>query len=336
MKLKAALQRPWSLFLSGPPTPGGRFDVTARDGVRLALHRVHPEGEPGSVVLLLHGLSSNRHAFNFPGRSFAAFLATRGFDCFVPELRGAGESERPPYRWRVDDYLQHDLPAILETIQKVTGKDELHWIGHSMGGILLLAYASMHPETRVTSGITIGSALDYRVGDSGFRWLLPLKRLIAPVPVVPYGTVMHWLSPVLGHRPSFRLEAFNAYPPNLEPAMMRRLHAIAFHAVPTSLLSSLSTLFDESGLTLQDGRRILDSIGRYKVPTLFVAGTKDEQAPAPAVEHTARLVSASSEVRIFGREHGDSEDYGHFDLIVGRRAAQETWPVMASWLERPR
>ena len=336
MNLKAILQRPWSPFLAGPPTPGGRFDVTAKDGLRLALHRVHPEGAPGPAVLLLHGLAANRHGFNFPGRSLAVHLASRGFDCFIPELRGEGESERPSYRWRIDDYLRYDLPAFLETIQRVTGRDEIHWIGHSMGGILLFCWGMLHPEIKIQSGITIGSALDYRVGDSGYRWMLPLKPYLAPVPVLPYGTLIHWLAPALGHGLSHRLEAFNAWPENLEPEMMRRLHAICFHAVPISLLLSLSTLFDDSGLQLEDGTRVLDHVKSYSVPTLLLGGSRDPQAPPVAVEHAAKLLSSPTTVRVFGRDYGEPEDYGHFDLIIGKRAPQEVWPVLTDWLERHR
>jgi hypothetical protein len=34
----------------------------------------------------------------------------------------------------------------------------------------------------------------------------------------------------------------------------------------------------------------------------------------------------------FGREGGHSADYGHTDLLVGRNAQAEVFPVVSSWL----
>ncbi|MBI5511913.1 MAG: alpha/beta fold hydrolase [Deltaproteobacteria bacterium] len=333
MGLRSLLLRPWGPLLGVPPTPGGRFEVVTDDGVRLALHRVHPEGEPGPVVMLLHGLSANRHTFNFPGRSLAAYLAGRGFDCFLPELRGAGDSARPGWHWRFDDCLRRDLPAFLATIRRVTGRQAIHWVGHSMGGLLLLCHGILTPAAPVSSGIMLGSAIDYRLGASAFRWLLPAKGLLQTMPFVPYGTLMSWLAPLAGRGVIDLAEAFSYWPENLEPAMARRLHAIGFHAIPTSLLMSLAGVLGDAGLALDDGTKVREHLGSYRIPTLVLGGSRDLQAPAAAVAHLASVLGGKPELRIFGREHGDSEEYGHFDLIVGKHAPQEVWPAISAWLE---
>jgi len=35
----------------------------------------------------------------------------------------------------------------------------------------------------------------------------------------------------------------------------------------------------------------------------------------------------------FGKAHGQAEDYGHIDFLVGRRAPDEVWPTITRWLE---
>ena len=47
--------------------------------------------------------------------------------------------------------------------------------------------------------------------------------------------------------------------------------------------------------------------------------------PPPPVSHTGTLWRRA-EVVLFGRDHGHLDEYGHFDLILGRRARTEVWP----------
>src|SRR5205814_884146 len=97
-------------------------------------------GERRGAVMLVHGLGANRFSLHCEGRSLAAWLATRGFECFVPELRGAGESERPKVSWDLDDYLERDVPALLEAVTR-RALGPVDWVGHSLGGVLLLLHA---------------------------------------------------------------------------------------------------------------------------------------------------------------------------------------------------
>jgi len=45
------------------------------------------------------------------------------------------------------------------------------------------------------------------------------------------------------------------------------------------------------------------------------------------------MQQAGCKVQIFGKEFGQAEHYGHFDLLLGKNAAQEVFPVVAEWLE---
>jgi len=312
-----------------PAVPAERIDVSARDGLRLALHRVHYPNA-GPAVLLLHGLAANRTAFHFPGRSLADWLATRGFDCYVAELRGHGDSERRGFDWDLDDYLFQDLPAIIEAVLERSGQSSLSWIGHSMGGILLCCYGILHPDAPISRGISIGAAIDYREGVSGFRGLLRFEPLLHRIPAWPYGTFAHMIAPLLG-RARDPLSSFNFWLPNVESEVVRRAHAGGFHTIPTSLLLSLGHLFDERGLRTRDGFFYLEHAERYTVPTLLIAGSRDQQVSVEAVQATADLIGG--EARVYGRDHGHHDEYGHWDLLLGRRAFEEVWPDIAGWLE---
>src|SRR4051812_3066739 len=210
LNLRELPLRPWSRWLDPARAPAELSFVETTDRVRLALHRIRrsPTAPDRGPVMLLHGLGANGFGFLLPQRSIAAWLASRGHDVFVPELRGAGKSGNHDWAWDLDDYLLRDLPAILEEIRRVTGRSTIRWVGHSMGGVLLCCYALRHPEHGIERGVAIGSALDYREGKSAFARLAAMRSLIAQVPVIPFGPFSHAVSPLLG-RMKNPIDGFN-------------------------------------------------------------------------------------------------------------------------------
>lgn len=323
--------RPWRRFIDHAAQTE-RTHVLTEDGQRLVLRRLRIESDPElPPVMLLHGLGANHHTFHFAERSLAEWLAARGHDVWLPELRGHGSSTTTDYDWRIDEYLLHDIPALLNEIRRQTGREDVRWVGHSMGGVLLYCYGIMHPEEPINRGLAIASALDYSVGSTGFRGLLKLRPLIEAIPAIPWGTLTHLLAPAIGR--GVPLERFNVWPTNIEPKITRRIHARVFHSIPTSLLHSLSTTFEDEGFRLADGFEFVTNSQNLSFPVRLIAGSQDQQVSVDAIHHTSGLIGENASVRVFGREYGEVDDYGHFDLILGRRAQVEVWPEIASWLE---
>lgn len=308
--------------------------VLTKDGVALWVDRVHPVAPKRGSVLMVHGLGANRLTFDFPQRSLATYLARRGWDCFVAELRGTGRSDHPAH-WDIAHYLDQDLPALVEAVQHA-GDGPLFWIGHSMGGILLLNWWAERGEAAgVSGGITVGSAADYRVGASGFRKLAALRRVLEPAltrrPLaIPWHHLTRTLSPMVGNV-RLPLEDFNLWRGNMEVELCRQLMREGFGVIPTPLLQSLATTFDEAGFQRPGQPPLLTRLSRVSGPLMVVAGTLDAQCPPEAALHTARLLP-QGEAWVVGREYGQADDYGHFDLVLGVRAPREVWPRLGKWL----
>ena len=107
--------------------------------------------------------------------------------------------------------------------------------------------------------------------------------------------------------------------------------------MPTTLLRSLATTFDERGLCNRDRTlHYLEHARSFRIPLRLVAGTVDAQVSVEAVERTAAQVGGPAEAVILGRRHGQLDDYGHWDLVLGKRAPSEVWPHVLSWLESHR
>lgn len=310
--------------------PAERLTATTRDGERLALWRVKPQSTSRGAVLLLHGLSANRFAFHWPGRSIAEYLAAAGYDSYVGELRGAGESIPEVTSWTFHDYLEHDVPALLERVREVSGFQRVHFVGHSMGGILAMCHGIVSSNDELLSVTTLGSALDYGFGVSGFGPVKHVRPVLERLSSVPWGVAMQVISPLLA-RVSDPLAGFNFHPDNAEAAIVRAVYANAFCRIPTALLGSLATALEPGGLKSRSGEAFQARAGSLKAPLLMIAASDDRQCPLLALEATAAATKAT--VLRFGSSYGHRAEYGHFDLLLGRHAPEEVWPEVLKWIE---
>lgn len=307
------------------------------DGCRVALARYRPRGAAREApVVLVHGLAACRVSFDLaPEVSLARALADAGWDTWSVELRGHGRA-RGPRAYGFDDHLERDLPAALAAVQAATGAPRVHAIGHSMGGILVLAHLARGGDD-LASAAVIGSALDYSGSASDFHRWVRASALGRVLPAVPLGALASLAAPLLARAPGplgnlAPIERFMVWPSNVDPRLVRRLHAAAFHSVPTAVLLQLATAFSLGGLRSKDGAvRYLDGLARTSTPVLALIGDRDRQCHEAAVRRT--IAVARGEVVVLGRDAGHGDHYGHFDPIIGRRARDEVWPHLLRWLE---
>jgi pimeloyl-ACP methyl ester carboxylesterase len=154
--------------------------VRTEDGWTLVLTRYRPEPQAfaqplfGVPLLLVHGYTQNRRAWNTG--EFVKSMLYFGADLFLLELRGHGKSgidaqrraaranggalpEDLDYRWDLDSHLLFDLPAAVREVKRVSGRERIFYCGHSLGGILGYAYATLFDD--LEGLITIGAPSDF-------------------------------------------------------------------------------------------------------------------------------------------------------------------------------
>ena len=102
----------------------------------------------GLPVVMLHGWGANLQLM----QPLAERLATMGFRCYVPDLPGFGQTEKPPAGWSVHDYTNWVL-AYLDFHQLT----QVYVIGHSFGGRLSLVLGAQHSQ-RIRKMILANSA----------------------------------------------------------------------------------------------------------------------------------------------------------------------------------
>ncbi len=105
------------------------------DQTALFVRRVRPRGEVRARLAWVHGFAEHGGRYMPTLR----WLAERGFDCWILDLRGHGRSAgRRTFVNRFDDYLG-DMQAYFQHVDRETQSSEtpLFALGHSMGGLVL-------------------------------------------------------------------------------------------------------------------------------------------------------------------------------------------------------
>ncbi|MFH0899931.1 MAG: alpha/beta fold hydrolase [Pseudomonadota bacterium] len=309
------------------------------DGWRIAIMRYRPSTPNGSdPVLLCHGLAANHLNLDLSDRvSLARFLARAGYDVWSIELRGRGLSTRPRpfsryrYDWSFDEYVEQDFPAALAEVRRATGRQKLHLVGYSLGG--MVAYAVLADPswgTSVRSAVVIAAPATFRFQSRylfswplrSFRWLRHrfLARLFAPL---------------AGNKflPSVRLLYERD---NVPGSVIRRFMTNATASFSRNELLQMSDWIAQDSFRSIDHRRDYRSeMKAIAVPILFVAGNRDRLAPLPSVKDAYSLVGSGEKLLVVAsRAEGMSANYGHLDLVLGNKAAEEIFPLVSSWLDR--
>jgi pimeloyl-ACP methyl ester carboxylesterase len=113
------------------------IDVRADDGVLLHVE-VDGNLESPLTIVFAHGFTLSMDAFHFQRRDLAADYRLVFYD-----QRSHGVSEHGPAEHSTIDQLGHDL---LSVVNAVAPAGPVVLVGHSMGGMTILALADQHPE----------------------------------------------------------------------------------------------------------------------------------------------------------------------------------------------
>jgi pimeloyl-ACP methyl ester carboxylesterase len=320
-----------------------------RDGWNLALYRYLPDRGHRTPVILCHGMSSNRWDLDGPGKlSLARYLLRRSFDVWVVELRGAGRSTRPSwwngkrYDWTFEDYVTHDAPAILRTVLRETGSERVHWVGHSMGGMIAYAILMTPMHSKIASAVTLGSPTMSDVGHPLLDIGLPYRGLLRLAPSrIPVGTLARLgapLAPVIQRWFGSSIQELGWHAGNADVDMLRQLMLTAVDDIPASLLREFARWYDTRAMSDRYAMfDFTDHLERVTTPMLIIAGSRDGLTPPRDLKHVFdRIGSRDKAFRIIGKEHGFAHDYSHVDLILGLHAGDDVFPLIHDWLEAHR
>ena len=138
--------------------------ITSFDNTSIVyhIHKASPQ-----YIFFLHGIGKSSAFWDREAEIFQNL----GFSTVVPDLRGHGHSDKPENR---DAYHLENFAKDIQSIMDVEKIPYAHFIGHSFGGILSIAYYKMCKE-KVKSLVVVN--IDYKVPRS-MDFLLKIKPLL--------------------------------------------------------------------------------------------------------------------------------------------------------------
>jgi pimeloyl-ACP methyl ester carboxylesterase len=297
-----------SLFIPWPPE--------ARDE-RLHVRRIFSQaaGSEAVPVLALHGAVENGRIFySESDKGVAPFFAEQGFEVFVPDLRGRGQST--PHVSRRSRYgqfeaINQEIPAFVELIRSRRGDRPQVWMAHSWGGVLMLAFLARRPEyAKLVRGV-VCFGTKRTVNVRNFHALAQID--------------FFW------HRAARALVALHGYLPARAYGVGSDDESDLSHAESSQWVKCGPWIDPRDGFDYGKALREIDL-----PPLLFLAGAGDrclghpkdvrslihELGPRPSVEY-----------RLLGRSGGCRHDYGHIDMLTGPHAREEVFAEALRWVQ---
>jgi N-formylmaleamate deformylase len=119
--------------MSGIPVTSATQRRIAVGSIELSIVEYGTSGPP---LILLHGTGSRGVSWWPVVDELAAH-----FRLIVPDLRGHGDSDKPPSGYQLPDYAG-DLAGLIDTLEL----DRPLILGHSLGGVVTLVWAVFHPD----------------------------------------------------------------------------------------------------------------------------------------------------------------------------------------------
>lgn len=308
----------------------------------LALERLHATktGRHRAAVILSHGFFVNSLLWNLDeDHSLERYLAQEGFDVWNLSLRGAGRSLKPlkgaPQSWSLDDMIEKDLPAVIRYVQNESAGSTIIWVGFEMGGLLGYGYSARKAGSGLAGLVSVGTPVTFtHPQQEPLKILLrleespTLKKIFLSLNGPFLGRI---LIPLLR-----RIEDLFYNRDNIEDEVKAKLLEQALVEINPGVLDQLILMVKRGEFVSAKGDfSYRKNLAKVQLPLLLIGGESDALAPPEAIQTVHRAVgSTDRSMRIFGRRSKDSAAYGHMDLMLGPKARQEVFPVIAAWLKQ--
>lgn len=265
----------------------------------------------GQGIVLIHGSVENGRVFySNSGKGPAPYLASQGYEVFVPDLRGRGKSSpliSSSSRFGNLEIIQEDFPLYEKVAREFSSASPLIWMGHSWGGVLIYQAIFRKCIQQLFKVVCWGSKRRISV--------YSLKRLV--MIEVFWVAISKILIRLYGYLPAdkWRIGSDN--------------ESASTHSETNSLVHNPRWIdpvdrFDYTS----------ESFDVVRPPALFLTGQNDD------------VLGHQKDVKLFmdecgylnewpvvcGKQTGFQVDYGHINLLTDPHASKEVFPMVLSWL----
>ena len=262
----------------------------SKDGLEMFAQSWAPE-TPKSIVCLVHGLGEHSGRYSHAGKA----LAEAGFALVTFDLRGHGKSggqrgHFPSLNALMDDIHQH----IRQAVEKFP-ELPVFLYGHSLGGLLVLAYAT-HQKHTLSGVIATGAGLRSPVLEQKAK--VTLSKMLGgllPTVTIPTGLDANGIS--------------------RDPEVVRAYKA-------DHLVHGIATL-SAARIGMSTVERVFARAADFHTPLLLMHGTTDRVTYAHGSQEFAALVPENCTLKLWD---------GLYHEIHNEPEQNEVFAFMIDWM----
>jgi pimeloyl-ACP methyl ester carboxylesterase len=350
-----------------------RHEFVTPDGLALRLKRYANPGGVPVLLSHGFGGNGFTFDLPRENRNMAVYLAREGYDVWISSFRGCGRgpylSEGGDWRHSMDHLAIFDAPTLVDGVTAATGR-RVFWIGHSMGGLVLYMYLQgarfsggnvvvsvpalvRERHRKLLGGATMGASPVFcwphddpdRKGFNGtgrgrrrIEW--HVKRLLVKEGVSPRVHARGTRSGLLRRHPRLVMAITRS------PFVARAYHRSNTDKETTTSLAFWGKDDVSAGMWVQRLSSLLEgdllqhppsapgaepydyaaNMSLVTTPMLFLTGDRD-YGPGAIERYGYRAVASDS------KKFVNLPGYGHVDLLMGRRASADVYPLLADWIK---
>lgn len=300
------------------------------------LYRYQPSVEKTNKtpILMIYALINKPYILDLtPGSSLIEYLTNQGHDVYMLDWGTPGFEDR---HMTFDDYVLDYIPRAVKRVMRTSKADELSLLGYCMGGTMTAMFMSFFPELPIRNGIFINSPFDFE--DTGLygkmldKRYFNLDKLVDTLGLIPHEMIdfgNKLINPIANFYGPYVTLADRAdnetFVTNWKLMQKWLNDGIPF---PGETYRQWICDFYQDNKLINDklylrGNKV--ELSNIKANVLAIAAKHDKIAAPNQIEPI--LDKVSSENRQF-----EMLDTGHVSVVVGRKAINETYPMIDEWL----
>lgn len=282
-------------------------------------------------VLLVPPLGAQSLCFDLrQGCSLAEHLVLTGRPTYLVDY---DEVLRTDKDLGIEFWINDVIPHAIRRVSEEHGGAKVHVVSWSLGGLMSVGVAAVHPELPISTVTAVGSPFDM----SKVPIMMPLRFIGRATGGRILGTGIRAIGSIPSPLVSLGFKA-TAIPTYLKKPMkvwgrrddrefLGQIQAVdalmnnmlAYPGRATLQVYLQMAMRNEVATGKVQGPNKLVDFADVVVPVLMVAGSADVLAPVPAVHHAAAILPNSPDVRL------EIAPGGHLGVLTGTMARATTW-----------
>jgi len=268
--------------------------------------------QEGIPLVLIHGsMEDGRIFYSKSKKGLAPFLAQHGFDVFVADLHGRGQSSPKATRGAKNsqfDAITKELPAIYEFVANLKPNKPQHWMAHSWGGVLILAFIARLGKKKIDSLTFFGTKRRISVRSFEKFWKVDVFW-------TALGEVATW---IWGYFPAKKLK----FGSDNESTTLYR--------------QTRKWVYSKDWIDPEDGFDYQKALKSLALPPAFYLTGKNDKILGNKIDVELLMNEAYNPANRFmflSKENGHLKDYGHVDILTAPSAEEDHFPEVVKWLK---